>query len=572
MKSQNEAWTLEIGHSLDIGICDMAAPYQDVVQSLRQWFPQPVSDRVHDAYFVFSFLRALDQVDRLKSVTPLLGKPETLDYQTARKRRVPTSPATLEHVSDELVEHLSGLFISGHPRAQVNVVPAPTIASIIGGMLPSIYNPNLCSDESGRRVSVAEVEVTAMAADLVGYSVEQAGGVFTFGGTGTLLYGAKIGLEKAFPGTAQSGLREPAAIVCSDRAHYACSTVASWLGLGEQNVVQVPTTPENEIRTCLLETMLRDVLKDGRKIAAIVATMGTTDAFGLDDLEAIVEIRDRLHDEFSLDYTPHIHADAVIGWAWSVFNDYDFATNPLGFGPRTVRALAGTARRIRHLGRSDSLGIDFHKTGFAPYVSSLFLLRNASDLQLISRDQSATPYLFQSGHHHPGKYTLETTRSGSGPMSALANLLLFGKDGLRSLLGHLVTMAAELSAHLKGHASTVVLNEDNFGPVTLFRVYPDGVDTFSAPKLEQTDASYRSQLQAHNVYNRRIFELIRDEALKGRGVVISLTDCYRLSDYGEPIVALKSYIMSPFSEPENVEAVLESIWRARRIIADESRS
>ena len=549
----------------------MPAPYQDVVHSLRQAFPQPVSDRVHDAYFVFSFLRALDQVDRLKSVTPLLGKPETLDYETARKRRVPTSPAPLEHVSDELVEHLSGLFISGHPRAQVNVVPAPTIASIIGGMLPSIYNPNLCSDESGRRVSVAEVEVTAMAADLVGYSVEQAGGVFTFGGTGTLLYGAKIGLEKACPGTAQSGLREPATIVCSDRAHYACSTVASWLGLGEKNVLQVPTMPENEIRTCLLETMLRDVLKDGGKVAAIVATMGTTDAFGLDDLEAIVEIRDRLRDEFSLDYTPHIHADAVIGWAWSVFNDYDFTTNPLGFGPRTVRALAGTARRMRHLGHSDSLGIDFHKTGFAPYVSSLFLLRNAADLQLISRDQSATPYLFQSGHYHPGKYTLETTRSGSGPMSALANLLLFGKDGLRSLLGHLVTMAVELSAHLKGHASTVVLNEDNFGPVTLFRVYPDGVDTFSVPKLEQTDASFSPQLQAHNAYNRRIFELIRDEALQGRGVVISLTDCYRLSDYGEPIVALKSYIMSPFSEPENVEAVLESIWRARQIIAQEPR-
>ena len=547
----------------------MSAPYHDIVQSLRQAFPQPVSDRVHDAYFVFSFLRALDQVDRMKSVSPLLGKPETLDYSAAKSSRVAIDPSTLEQVTDELVEHLSGLFVSGHPRAQINVVPAPTIPSIIGGMLPSIYNPNLCSDESGRRVSVAEVEVTSMTAELVGYPVEQSGGVFTFGGTGTLLYGVKIGLEKACPGTAQTGVREPAVLVCSDRAHYACSTVANWLGLGEQNVVQIPTSPENEMRTCLLETILRDLLKQGRKIAAIVATMGTTDAFGLDDLAAIIEIRDRLRDEFDLDYTPHIHADAVIGWAWSVFNDYDFTTNPLGFQPRTVRALAGTARRIKHLGASDSLGIDFHKTGFAPYVSSLFLLRNAADLKLISRDQSATPYLFQSGHHHPGKYTLETTRSGSGPMSALANLRLFGKDGLRSLLGHLVTMASELSTHLKSHASTTVLNADNFGAVTLFRVYPDDVDTFTIPKLEQTDASYRDQLRANNTYNRRIFELIHNEALQGRGIVISLTDCYRLSDYGEPIVALKSYIMSPFSEPENVSAVLDSIWRARQILASE---
>ena len=81
----------------------------------------------------------------------------------------------------------------------------------------------------------------------------------------------------------------------------------------------------------------------------------------------------------------------------------------------------------------------------------------------------------------------------------------------------------------------------------------------------------RDQLKANNAYNRRVFELIHDEALQGRGIVISLTDCYRLTDYGEPIVALKSYIMSPFSEPENVSAVLDSIWRARQIIASEKR-
>jgi hypothetical protein len=112
-----------------------------------------------------------------------------------------------------------------------------------------------------------------------------------------------------------------------------------------------------------------------------------------------------------------------------------------------------------------------------------------------------------------------------------------------------------------------VLNDGNFGPVTLFRVYPDGIDTFSFPKREQTDPACRDLLREHNAYNRRIFELIQDEALQGRGVVISLTDCYRESDYGEPIVALKSYIMSPFSEEQYVEYVLESIWKARNRIA-----
>ena len=56
----------------------------------------------------------------------------------------------------------------------------------------------------------------AMTAALVGYDPARADGVFTFGGTGTLLYGVKIGLEKAVPGARRDGLRTPAVIVCSD--------------------------------------------------------------------------------------------------------------------------------------------------------------------------------------------------------------------------------------------------------------------------------------------------------------------------------------------------------------------
>ena len=550
----------------------MTSPYLDLVASLRQAFPQPVSDRVHDAYFVFSFLRALDQLDAMKSASPLLGQPVTLDYDAAKRSRVDDEPRPLEQVTQMLVEHLSGMFIWGHPRAQINVVPPPTIASVIGGLLPLIYNPNLVSEESSRQVAVAEVEVSAMTAALVGYDPAQSAGLFTFGGTGTLLYGVKLGLEKACPGSGRHGHRERAVILCSEQAHYACLSVANWLGIGQENVIQIPCTDENEMRPCLLESLARDILQNGGKIAAIVATMGTTDHFGLDDLHAIHDVRERLVDEFRLDYQPHIHADAVIGWAWSVFNDYDFGHNPLGFRHRTVRALAGARRRIGQLPLADSIGIDFHKTGFCPYVSTLFLVKDAGDLELISRKQSDTPYLFHDGHYHPGRYTLETTRSGSGAMAALANLRLFGKDGLRSLLGHVVSMAEVLREHLEGHESTTVVNRGNFGPVTLFRVYPDGVDTFGVLEREQKDASYRDQLRAHNDYNRRVFHLVQEDALKGEGVVISLTDCYRESDYGEPMVALKSYILSPFAEEQYVDAVLQSLWKARAKIAAESRT
>jgi glutamate/tyrosine decarboxylase-like PLP-dependent enzyme len=542
----------------------MSSPrYRKRLDSLRQAFPQPVSNPVHDAYFVFSILRALEQVDALKSQAPILGTPCQPDYEAARQSRVEPVGKPLEEVIPELVRYLHGMFIWGHPGSQLNVVPQPSIASIIGVLLPSIYNPNLCSDESSIRVAEAEVSAAAMTAALVGYDPESAAGVFTFGGTGGLLYGVRIGLEKAIPGAGRRGLRDDALVLVSQQGHYSSLNVAAWLGIGQDQVASIPTHSDNSIRLDALEDAARQALSSGRKIAAIIATMGTTDAFGIDDLEAIHALRERLVAEFKLDYRPHIHADAVIGWAWSVFNDYGWLANELGFRGRTVRALAAASHRIRHLQLADTVGIDFHKTGFAPYVSSLVLAKDRADFARITRPRATMPYLFQSGEYHPAMFTLETSRAGTGPMAALASLRLLGKEGLRVLLGHSVEMAEVLREHIESHPNLTVLNGDNVGPVTLFRAYPDGIDTFSVKEREQSDPAYRDRLLAHNDYNRRIYELVHAEALAGRGVAISLTDCYRQTDYGESIVALKSYVVSPFSDEGRMETIIRQVLDAR---------
>jgi len=537
--------------------------HRQLLEALRRAFPQPVSDPIHDAYFVYSIARALDQVDALKSHAPILGMPAAPDYDAARQARLADEGRLTENVIPELVSYLNGMFIWGHPQSQVNVVPNPSIASIIGVLLPATYNPNLCSDESAQRMSEAEVRAVALTAALAGYDSETADGVFTFGGTGGLLYGVRVGLEKAAPGAGRRGSKEDAVVLVSRQSHYSCLNVAAWLGIGEDNVIPVATHADNSIDLEALEATARQALAGSRKIAAIVATMGTTDAFGLDDLQAVAALRDRLVDECSLDYRPHIHADAVIGWAWAVFNDYDFLRNSLDFRGRTLRALAGAVHRIRHLHLADSIGVDFHKTGFCPYIAALVLFKDALDLARIGRPRETMPYLYQSGQRHPGMFTLETTRSGMGPMAALGSLLLLGKEGYRTLLGHAVEMAEVLREQIEGHPNVTVLNGENVGPVTLFRAYPDGIDTFTVKEREARDQGYRDMLRKHNDYNRRIFSLVHNEALAGRGVAISLTDCYRQTDYGEPIVALKSYVLSPFADEAQMQTVLEEVLKAR---------
>jgi glutamate/tyrosine decarboxylase-like PLP-dependent enzyme len=541
----------------------MATAYREKLDKIRLAFPQPVSDRVHDSYFVHSIMRAVDMVDGLKSEVPLLGPREPLDYGAAQAAHLPEYSSTVEDVTANLVDYFKGLTIWGHPRTQINVVPPPSISSLIATVLTGLYNPNLAWDEYSHKVALAEIEAVAMTATLMGYDPQRASGVFTFGGTATTLYGVKVGLEKAVPGAMQNGVGAGAVMFASDCSHYCRYNIAGWLGLGAKNLVTIPTDTRNAIKLDALRDNARAALQSGWPIAAFITTMGTTDAFGIDDLAGVVDLRDELVNEFNLPYRPHVHADAVIGWAWNAFADYNFESNPLEFRPRTVRALAGACQRLRHLNLADSIGIDFHKTGFAPYISSLVLFKDRDDLRLLMRSQDQMPYLYQFGEHRPGMFTLETSRSGMGALAALANLKLLGKDGLRVMLGHIVEMTQLLREHLEGHAATAVLNRDNFGTVTLFRAYPDGVDTFSIKDHEIDDANYRDSLLRHNAYNRKIFDYVHDEAMAGRGVVISLTDSYRESSYGEPVTALKSFILSPFTDEEHVETVVDKVLEAR---------
>ena len=538
--------------------------YRALLSRVRCAFPSPVSDPLHDAYFVQSVAQALDRVDGFKNDRPYLGEPLPLDYEAARRVQPPEEMATLEEVIHEVADYLQGHVNWGHPHTQEQVIPPSTIASIIGQMFGAIYNPNLLWDAYSHRVAQAEIELAAMCAALVGYDPARSAGVSTFGDTGTELYGVKLGLEKAQPGAFRTGVHGGLRVVASDASHYSRLNVAAWLGLGTEALLTVATDNDNSMSLPGLEVVLRGVFARGKKVACIIATVDTTDAFGLDNVEAIVRLRDALADEYRLPYRPHVHADAVIGWPWAVFNDYDFAANPLGFPPRTLRSLWDARAVVRCLPLADSIGIDFHKTGYGPMTSSLFLCKERADLELIARDLALMPYLFQFGGYRPGVYTLETSRGGGAVLAALANFKLLGKEGYRVRLGHIVSMAETLRAKLEHAPHARIINDYNHGMVTLFRVYPDGVDANAAYQEESTHPEKASQLDAHNAYNRRVFDALRRQVADGEGVSLGLTDRYRLAPSGLPIVALKSFVMSPFVDEKAMNHLLICLERARR--------
>jgi L-2,4-diaminobutyrate decarboxylase len=338
--------------------------YSEILEHLKAGFPCPTSNPIMDGYFVHTLSRFLDRVDDLKSAVPILGQGQRANYGRHQESGFPEDMNSVEEITRMLADYCQGMPIWCHPNCQINVISSASIPSITAVVASALYNPNIIYDEYSARFAEAEIEAVAMLSDLVGYDPQRAAGVFTFSGTGTILYGVKLGLEKYLGGRGmQEGIRDDLKIVASSSSHYARLNVSAWLGLGMKNLVTIPSTRDNEISLTDLEDYLRRAFAAGEKVAVIIATMGTTDAFGLDDLAAIVRLRDDLAQEYNVP-PPHVHADAVIGWAWSVFRDYDFEANPLGFHARTVRSLKDPLQRLGYLGLADSLGVDFHKTGF----------------------------------------------------------------------------------------------------------------------------------------------------------------------------------------------------------------
>ena len=80
------------------------------------------------------------------------------------------------------------------------------------------------------------------------------------------------------------------------------------------------------------------------------------------------------------------------------------------------------------------------------------------------------------------------------------------------------------------------------------------MDTWTVRDRERTDPAARDELLRHNDYNRRLFRYLYERAMRGEGVRISMTDCYRETDYGEPMVGLKSFILSPFIDERRCRA------------------
>ncbi|WP_129597899.1 pyridoxal phosphate-dependent decarboxylase family protein [Anaerophilus nitritogenes] len=490
------------------------------------------------------------------------------------KAKMPEESTSIKEVMKEVASYFNGMFNWVHPKAMFNVTPPAAIPSVMGNLMGAMFNPNLVEEEYSGNIAALEVEVVGMISDLVGYDTSQSIGHFTFGGTGAYLFATKLALTKCLGKESRwEGIRKDPQILVSKVGHYAVKNCTDWTGLGMNNVRAIDIQEDSSMNLDHLEQVMERCYEEGKPIAMIVATMGTTDAFGIDDLKGIAEICDKFVKKHNLKNRPFIYADAVIGWAWSVFNSYDFKENDMEFSKDTLKAIEECREKIKYLYLADAIGIDFHKTGFTSYNSSMICLKDHNLLDLVTRDRNQMAYLYQFSAYTPGEYTLECSRGGNYALGAWCNLKYFGLEGYRAILGNLIESEKSLRKVIENESSMVCVNYKDHGLVTLFRVYPKslkkilGSEQFAKEQYDKEfkDPSYKESLVKYNEYQFKVVNELQKILFEENGPALSFTSNFRVTSYKEPIAAIKAYPMSPYmicAEDELKEHIISYILKA----------
>lgn len=536
------------------------------IEEIAEFFSYPAGD---ERRIVELLGTVLEELDRRKEGSAVGVKP-AVDYEQLMEQTFfPPTVSSEKRVLELLTTLYEGVTLWGHPDIQVNVIPPPTTLSIIAAALAARFNENSIWDHYGMSAARSEVMAVAMLSDLIGFDRKRAGGIFTFGGTGCNLYAARIGIEKCTPGAKYEGIRQAIHFFCSDVSHYSIKTAAIWTGVGIDNIKVIPSDDNCVMDMKELRRELEHSLESGARIGTIYATMGTTDAFALDPLEEIAALRDEI--ALKLDYRPHIHADAVIGWPYLTFKG-DRALESL---PRRLREeLKIIIAGISQLKSADSVGIDFHKTGWAPYLTSVLIVKERQDLVLLEKLKRDTPYLYHDDGYQPGTFTLESSRPNYA-QKALVNMLLLGKEGYETLITHLLSTADYLRERMEAGRKIAILNRFNPAFVTDFRVYPEGLYDSAGELLYEKEVHgliSDSFTERINRYNRELAHRMIEASERGEGTMISYTDSYKRAKDKRTIVALKSYPMSPFIRRENMDRLLESIVKAQAEVEADSKN
>jgi len=352
--------------------------------------------------------------------------------------------AWLKDVDDIIVPAMTHW---NHPGFMAYFAVTGSAPGILGEMISTAFNVNGMLWKTSPALTELERVVLRWYASAMGLPTSWFGMITDTASTSTLV-ALTAAREAAGLNVREDGLSAKPALVlyCSEEAHSSVDKAALVLGMGMRGIRRIPSDDHFRMRVDLLEEEIGRDLAAQRRPFAVVATVGTTSATGVDPVPQIADVCRR--------HGLWLHVDAAYAGSAAVAPEFRWA-------------LAGCER-------ADSLVTNPHKWLFTPIdCSALFTarpdaFRNAFSLipEYLRTDASGAvdmmDYSFQLGRRFRAVKLWFVFR-------------YFGTDGLAERIRAHVGLGKEFASSVDLHPSLERLAPAHFS-VVCFRVHPPGLD------------------------------------------------------------------------------------------------
>jgi glutamate/tyrosine decarboxylase-like PLP-dependent enzyme len=241
------------------------------------------------------------------------------------------------------------------------------------------------------------------------------------------------------------------------------------------------------------------------------------------------------------------------------FQNYDFEKNPFELSPKAAKKIKSQLLKISELKYADSFGVDFHKTGFCSYLSSVYVTSDTSEIYAQGKMKPIPYEELEYGNYSPFQYTLELSRPLNGPVEAYTNLKTLGFRGYQKLICNLYNTAEKLKKLLNAHLRFEVINdEDSDGFVTLFVAK----EYESSPSFFELGDKGIDETKKFGLYNYKFYLYLFEQQKLGKcWFALDYSSGYHVLSNGLKIGVLKIYQMSPYFTLEKAEQMVEDLER-----------
>ncbi len=367
---------------------------------------------------------------------------------------------------DAALEELDGLYLRDavyfhHPRYMAHLNCPIAYPAVAAELIAAAVNSSVDTWDQSAGATLIEQRLIEWTARRIGFSGDQADGVFTNGGTQSNLMALLLArdnycLENLDGHSIQRrGLPVQASrfrILASRLAHFSLQKAASVLGLGADAIVPVDCDADYCMSPAALQAAIDACRHMGHIPIAVVATLGTTDFGSIDPIGDLARIC-RLEGLW-------LHADAAYGCGLLVSRKY--------------------RDRIAAIEQADSATVDFHKSFLQPVSCSAFLVKNRAHLACLTYHADYLNPLSQARENTPNLVckSLQTTRRFDA-LKLWMSLRVLGPDKLGEAFDAVIDLARDTHRLLERDDDFEVLHRPMLSTL-LFRYRPIGV---AEPKL-----------------------------------------------------------------------------------------